>query len=129
MTRARSPSVGLRRATRQGLMAIAGILLLVGAITTQQRLGRLDLFAMLPVGIVSSAGPAMLALIFLPPERPPTADRAATDHPPAGGTEKPLDKPRFPTVDQSLVNARHRCRCVLASARRSRCHSPKRGMR
>jgi hypothetical protein len=65
------PNMRLRRSTRQALMAICGILLLVAAIITQQRLGRWDLLAMLTTGIISSAGPVMLALIFFPPERPP----------------------------------------------------------
>lgn len=73
-SRARSPNVGLRRATRQGLLAIAGILLLVAAITTQLRLGRWDLLAMLMGGLVSCAGPVMLVLVFFPPERTPAAD-------------------------------------------------------
>jgi hypothetical protein len=65
--RARSTDLSLRRATRQGLIGSALILMIAAALVTQLRLGHLDVVAMAIIGLVSGAGPLILALMFFRP--------------------------------------------------------------
>lgn len=67
--RARSTDLRLRRATRQVLIATAGILVTVGAVATQARLGHWDVPAMIAIGVLSGVGPLILAVVFFPPGR------------------------------------------------------------
>lgn len=62
--RARSTNPGLRRVTRQGLIGVAVIFMFAGALVTQARLGHVDVAAMASTGLVSGAGPLILALVF-----------------------------------------------------------------
>jgi hypothetical protein len=65
----RSADPRRQRASKQAILAIAAILMLVGALTTHLRLGQVDVFAVVITGFVSGAGPLTLALIFFPPPR------------------------------------------------------------
>ncbi|WNV86674.1 hypothetical protein [Umezawaea sp. Da 62-37] len=63
-------------AMRQGVLALAAILMVLGALTTQLRISRFDLLAMIVGGVVSGTGPLLLALVLSPaPAKTPDAAR------------------------------------------------------